>query len=480
MLLRRLKYPNTTGLILRRTFPELYKSHIIKMFEEYPQLNQFYRSQSKEYIFPNGSRLFFGSAPNEGDIGKNFSSEYSDIMPDEAQEFTQQELEKLGGSNRCTSNSDITPKMVCTFMPGMSESNLPPRGLTYLKRVFADGILQGEEKTRQWAFIQAFSWDNIEWARKELGWHRGGTDRDWVAGPNAITEQQFYSWPEERRRDFFINETEYGKNLAALTDADLRDAWLYGKWNVFKGQYFPRFSHERHVISRAEAQDRIKPWHSFWLWGDWGYDHPHCVHLSVIDERNHVITFRELWGREIGETELGKRITEICAGRKIKSFPFSWDAGKLSPRSMPNVPKSMMQLVADGMGPGMTKPHPADSRAGTRVSGARLMSQLLDSDMWQIVREDCPKLIECIPTLIRDPENSEDVLKVDWIENGIGDDPYDSARMGLQEMLGGVVKPARVVLEEKLQAVRQGWVPEVKIAKPGEVDFFSRFGGKKC
>src|SRR5215472_9213409 len=33
MLLRRLKYPKTTGLVLRRTYPELYKSHIVKLFE---------------------------------------------------------------------------------------------------------------------------------------------------------------------------------------------------------------------------------------------------------------------------------------------------------------------------------------------------------------------------------------------------------------------------------------------------------------
>lgn len=33
MLLRRFKYPKTTGLVLRRTYPELYKSHIVKLFE---------------------------------------------------------------------------------------------------------------------------------------------------------------------------------------------------------------------------------------------------------------------------------------------------------------------------------------------------------------------------------------------------------------------------------------------------------------
>jgi hypothetical protein len=52
------------------------------------------------------------------------------------------------------------------------------------------------------------------------------------------------------------------------------------------------------------------------------------------------------------------------------------------------------------------------------------MYQLLESDAW-LITEDCAKLIECLPLLVRDDRRPEDIRKVD------GDDPADSARYGL-------------------------------------------------
>lgn len=439
MLLRRLEYPNTTGLILRRTFPELYKSHIVKMYEEFPDIMQFYNASNKELALPNGSRLFFGSAEHEKDMSAYYSAEFADIMPDEAQEFSQGEIEKLSGSNRCTSNSNILPKMVIPFMPGQSEAGLPPKGLAYLKRVLVDGKLTTEEQNERWQFIQAYSWDNIEWFRKELtqdGIGKGAHE----PGSSACRcqECEFYSWPSNRRRDYFITRTAYGRKLAALTNKALRDAWLYGKWGVFEGQYFQQFSEDKHKISLAELRQRLKPWHKRWASGDWGYDHPHAIYRHAQDEVGRIVTYGEIWGRQVNEIDLANKISEQYGDDRVLSgFPFSWDAGKLSKRSAPNFPKSINQMISDALPEWMPKPHPADSSPGSRIARARLTGQLLDSGMWQIA-EDCPQLLACIPSLLRDPKSPEDVLKVDYSENYIGDDPYDGASMGLQYMAGSI------------------------------------------
>lgn len=455
MVKRRLEYPCTTGLILRRSLKELEQSHLQKLFEEWPQLRENYSDQKKRLIFPQtNSTLFFGSAPTPKDVVDFCSSEYADILVDEAQEFSQDELERLAGSNRCTSNPDITPKMLYTFMPGRSASGLPPRGLAYLKRVLIDGELRKEEINHRWGFVQAFAWDNIEWARAELtrdgvgqGEHQPGSDLC------VCQECVFYSWPEEERRNYFITRTKYGANLASITDEYLRDAWLYGNWNVFQGQYFHQFKPAAHIISREEARKRIKPWHTRWLSGDWGYDHPHCIHWHVKDENNRIITYREDWGQKVGESDLGKNIGRLSAGEKFVAFPFSWDFGKLSPRD-PGRMRSIGQMISEAMPQEMPKPHPAESSPGARISGWRLMSQLLESGMWQIVGEDCPKLVECIPSLIRDPKNTEDVLKVDFEENHIGDDPAESARYGLQFMFGApAIKPLDLRVAERVDAI---------------------------
>jgi len=432
MLLRRLQYARTAGLILRRTYPELYKSHIVKLFEEYPEIQGWWRAESKELIFPNGSRLFFGSAEHESDMGGFYSAEFADIMADEAQEFSQSELERLSGSNRCTSNSEITPGMLYTFMPGLSETGLPPKGLNYLKRVLVDNEQRGEEANQRWAFVQAFAWDNVEWARKEL-------DKD------GVTEDEFYSWSHERRREYFVSRTEFGKVLTALTNQHLREAWLDGKWGVFQGQYFPNFNYERHTKPASEIV--LEPWYKRWISGDWGDDHPACIHLHAEDEHGHIYTYAELWGREIGESELGRRIGQMCEGQKMREFYLSWDAfGKLNNATR----KSITEMIGAALPPGVPKPTPADASPGSRISGWRLMDQLLDSNGWTISR-DCEKLIECLPTLVRDMErNSEDVLKVDYSSECLGDDAADSARYGLQNMLSKSRAPRELRLAAKI------------------------------
>jgi hypothetical protein len=453
MLLRRFEYPCTPGLLLRRTLRKLHESHIVKLFEEYPRLRPLYREQKKELLFPNGSRLVFGSAEHEADLANFYSAEYADILVDEAQEFSQGELEELSGSCRCTSNPDITPKMVMSFMPGASDSGLPPKGLPYLKRVFIDRDLQGDEKRLNWNFVQAFSWDNIEWVRKELtrdkvgqGAHRPGDD--------SCTCQDciFYSWSEEQRRDYFIERTEYGGSLAALTNKYLRDAWLYGKWGSFQGQFYPNFSYDEHTISPEDL--RIEPWHKRWISCDWGDDHPMDVQFHTQDENGLVTTYHEIWGREIGEAQIGKMISDYEAQERAKgrqplqAFFLSWDAfGKLNKQTR----KPITEMIGNALSSQVPKPQPQDASPGTRISGWRLIDQLLDAHKWRCTR-DCEQLIKCLPTLVRDMErNSEDVLKVDYSENYIGDDPADNLRYGLQNMLQAPRLPAVKVAEKRVE-----------------------------
>ncbi|MBS1842423.1 MAG: hypothetical protein JSS69_17230 [Acidobacteria bacterium] len=70
---------------------------------------------------------------------------------------------------------------------------------------------------------------------------------------------------------------------------------------------------------------------------------------------------------------------------------------------------------------GLPRPAPADD---DRVGGWQWMYQLLENDAWMIT-ENCAKLIEGIPLLVRDDRRIEDVRKMD------GDDAADAARYGI-------------------------------------------------
>ena len=290
----------------------------------------------------------------------------------------------------------------------------------------------------------------------------------------------------ESKRDQFVLITSkasdnphldpnYHESLLTLPPEMARKV-AHGNWDVPTGQYFPRFDSKIHVIPHAEAMARIKPWHDRLLSGDWGFGHPHSFHWHAKDERNFVITYRELWDRGVGESEVGRRITVEEARdahlKKLSGFVFSWDAGRLSPRASQDQPKSIEKMISEALGPRVPKPYPCDSTPGVRLVRARLMSQVIEAQTW-VISDACPKLIAAIPEMMRDEKKTEEMAKMDHDESQVGDDPVDSAGTGLQRMIGTPSKPEKVLLEEKLQATRH------EAVKAGE-DWFSKFGGSKA
>ncbi len=226
-LARRLAYPGTDGILLRRTRQELLDNHLIPMFRDWPFLRSWWRADDKAIITPNGSRLLFRYAEHEVDVDKLFGVEYADVGPEEAGLFTQRELEKMKGSNRWPGTSPIKPVMVMSFMPGGKSHG-------YLKRIFIERKYEPNEDPADFGFVEAVGWDNVVHCLKQLD----------EAG---LTERDFYSWPDEKRKQWFLT-SEYGRKLASITDQALREAWLNGSWDRFEGIVFPELSDELHNL----------------------------------------------------------------------------------------------------------------------------------------------------------------------------------------------------------------------------------------
>ena len=323
----------------------------------------------------------------------------------------------------------------------------------------------------------------------------GGVGHDWVKSywikkkypPELESKRDQFVFVRARASDNPHIADDYRADLLTLPP-EMANRVAKGDWDIFTGQKFPQFEYEtvqerivdeagerlisrapRHVITHAEAMRRIKPWHLRFLSGDWGYEHPFAIYKHAKDEHNRILTYGEIWGRKVDELQVGRMIGELTAperaqGIKFQSFPFSWDAGKASPRSRGKIRKAISTLVSEGMPKtGLVYPHPADSSPGSRIARARLTSSLLSTDVGGLpmlqISDACPKLIACLPTLIRDEDNLEDVLKVDWVTNEIGDDPYDGASMGWQNELGStVLAPVAIVAQRRVAeyAEKQG------------------------
>ena len=62
-----LRYPGIQILLLRRTLPELRENHVIPLKEMLKGI-AVYREMSKEFVFPNGSRIVLGFCKHEDDV----------------------------------------------------------------------------------------------------------------------------------------------------------------------------------------------------------------------------------------------------------------------------------------------------------------------------------------------------------------------------------------------------------------------------
>jgi hypothetical protein len=246
----------------------------------------------------------------------------------------------------------------------------------------------------------------------------------------------------------YRDDADYLKTLDALP-RHLRQAFLEGDWNVFAGQYFDLFDLRRHT-ARAE-QIGLESWWPRWISIDWGYEHPSAVywHASAcrtgsgdracLQNSRGVITYREFVQNHLTPDKLAREIVDRNRDEKIAAIYLSPDAF---------AHRTSESTLADQLGEvlakhGLPRPIPADD---DRVGGWMLIYQMLQGGQW-VIADHCTRLIDCLPTLIRDPANVEDVQKMD------GDDPADSARYGLKSRLASARAPIEQRVAERVSAV---------------------------
>jgi phage terminase large subunit len=425
-LIRRLKYPNTDSLVFRRTFPELNRNHILPTFRDWPQLRDWYVKDEHTINFPNGSHTTYASADDDRAWDKLQGAEFADIFVDEAGQNEEERVVWLRTVLRCVTNREIVPRMVLTMNPGGI-------GHAFVKRVFIDRNFRRNERPEDFVFLQAHGYDNVEWCRPAL--NRKG-----------ITIREYYEWPEEQRFKFFITESQYGRTLDGLPGR-LRDANLVGRWDVFEGQYFDVFDYDANTVEledvmpreqsadeeRAEIEEgivRMKPWHTRWLSGDWGFNDDCVIHWNAVTEAGLFTTYRELTVDHMTADKLGEQILEMNAGDPISFFAFSPDAF---------AQKQSLRTVADELGDvliagGLPAPEKADN---DRIGGWQLMYQMLAARTWRITR-NCRTLIGSIPVLQADPDKVNDVA-----ESPVDHAP-DSARYGLKTYVASPREPVHL------------------------------------
>lgn len=381
-LLRRAKYPGSTGAIFRRTYPELEGNHIRPLFKAFPQLRPYYNQAKKLLTFPNGSTLEFCHCKNEADIALYQGREFHDLSIDEAGQWTEPMFRQLMGSNR-SSNPGISARCILTGNPGGI-------GHGWLKRLFIERRYNERERPEDYAFIQALVDDNA-----------------------ALLD----------------NDPAYVHRLEAEPNEALRKAYRYGDWDIFAGQFFQEISKEVHFVSPFTIP---RHWNRFGAY-DYGFNHPGAFGWFANDEDGNTYLYREfvqaglrvdLFAQTLNQFEDTAQLYPIVAGHDC------WTQKNVL-RDDAQPPTIAEQFLAHGIS--------LKRAVIDRVQGA---AQLRDYLAWQgkpnkkprfYIFNICPIAFDTISRMIHDPDKVEDVLKVDATEGEpySGDDAYDMIRYGL-------------------------------------------------
>ena len=178
-------------LIVRKTFPELVNNHINFLITELHGIAR-YNKTEKVFTFANGSTIKFGYCNNDKDLEQYQGAEYDVIFLDEATQLQEMWIKKISA---CVRGVNKFPKRIYyTCNPGGASHG-------YFKRLFIDKKYEDGEDPEDYAFIQALVTDN---------------------------------------KALMASQPDYIKQLEALPPK-LREAWLYGRWDIFEGQFFEDF-----------------------------------------------------------------------------------------------------------------------------------------------------------------------------------------------------------------------------------------------
>ena len=291
-------YAGIRQLIVRRTYPELQKNHIDTLRKECFGMAS-YNGSDKKLTFLNGSVIEFMYCAKDADLDRLQGAEYDIIFFDEATQLSEYQIKAI---RACCRGVNRFPKRVYyTMNPG-------GQGHGYIKRIFIDrNYLDGEDPD-DYEFIQALVDDN-----------------------KALME----------------SDPDYVRQLDALPDK-LRQAWRFGRWDIFEGQFFEEFRDDP-----AHYQDRqwthvIEPFRpdgmNIYRSYDFGYAKPFSCGWWAVDREGVLYRIAELYGctstpNEGVKMEPDRQFREIkrieqehlyLKGRQIQGVadPSIWDASR--------------------------------------------------------------------------------------------------------------------------------------------------------
>lgn len=274
-------------LVLRRTFPELRRSHLIYIGEEMRRLGGTFHQTDSLAKYANGSLGFYGHLDSSADAMKYLSAEYDAVAPDEIVTFTEEQILRVAACIRVP----VDAGRIGLLRGGMNKLGV---GASFVKRYFVDKNVSLEQNP------------------------------DYHPDDYGIIVHHFED-------NAYIDQAQYRSRLQALPE-HVRRAWLDDEW-VVEGAYFTDFRPRKdgepwHVVSEIprvpDAATGLlvplisQPWVNIYRAIDWGYDPDPavCLWIAVLPNKRALVFKERTWKRTLAE-DVARQIRRESEGMHI-------------------------------------------------------------------------------------------------------------------------------------------------------------------
>jgi phage terminase large subunit len=355
-----MKYDGFKVLLLRRKLPQLEESHISRIQPEMQAIrgdNKGYKVGDRIAEYPTGSRLKFGHCNEKGDEVNYLSDEYDLILFDEETTFLESQIVLISSRARTA-------------------------------RVGWQPIVAG-------------------------GTNPGGIAANYCLSHYIHKNPDPHKYPHYRPDDYlyiagtlddnpYLNET-YEQSLDDLP-TELREAYRFGNWDIFPGQFFKEWRKREHC-AQLVVPSQVERFCSM----DWGYLRPGvCLWWAALPDGRFYVedeyTFTETVAADVAK-EIRRRNKE--RGIKVRycaADPAMWIRSGETGESLAET------FAKNGW--------PLRQAKNERVNGWQRVRALLrsapdergNSVPWLRVNDEtCPYLCRTLPQLVSDDAKPEDV-----------------------------------------------------------------------
>jgi PBSX family phage terminase large subunit len=248
------EWPGCHGLLLRRTFPELKMSLIMRALEKLPR--NLYKYRSSDHLLtwlPTNSTIQFGHCEREDDVYRYQGAEFDFEGVDELTQLNEFTIKYLWSRLR-SSKPGVVPKFFASTNPGGI-------GHSFVKRLWVENKLTPDE-------LMA-----------------GYKPEDFQFIPSRLDDNKYLN-------------PEYVQNLKSLPE-NQRLMLLEGSWDVYEGKYFESFQSSVHVEDDFKIPETWRKFRAI----DFGRTAPFACLWLAIDYDGVVHVYREYYrgGCEVDE-----------------------------------------------------------------------------------------------------------------------------------------------------------------------------------